>query len=289
MELESLTHEQEIMLLIILPVMTALSLNFLQLCLGLFIDKTYCFLLVAFLLFTSTYFKNPIAIGNFAMVKRSVYCMEEGMSTQMGLVMKMKKNHKIKIVVGIVSCVIICSAYGWRYQTVNAQLKNPEIQEYSMGDWIEFQDDFLINYTMKGYALKVNQAEILTYEQFLNKYHVEDEYTYVPDKIYDVEVTLKNINAEDTTGINLSEFYVQGVAVCAGIDTNLCSVANPDFGGAYTIALRTGAEIIVHMPFALYEENFSDDVWDDLNHFDMNFVATLYPTKKVIHMSVDSL
>jgi hypothetical protein len=87
MELETLTHAQEIMLLIILPIMTALSLNFLQLCLGLFIDKTYCFLLVAFLLFTSTYFKNPIAIGNFAMVKRSVYCIEEGMGTQMGLVM----------------------------------------------------------------------------------------------------------------------------------------------------------------------------------------------------------
>lgn len=195
------------------------------------------------------------------------------------------KKHKIKIIVGFVICIIVCIAYRHRYQAVNAQLKNPETQEYTIGELVEFQDDFLINYTMKGYALKVNQAEILTYEQFLDKYNAEDEYTYVPDKIYDIEVTLKNINAEDTTGINLSEFYVQGAAVCAGIDTNLCGVANPDFGGAYEIALRTGTEIIVHIPFALYEENFRDDVWDNLDNFDMNFVATLYPTKKVIHLN----
>jgi hypothetical protein len=202
---------------------------------------------------------------------------------------KKLKNRNIKISVGIVFCLILLCAYGWRYQVVNAQLQNPEIQEYDMGERIEFQDDFLINDTMKGYAITVNQAEILTYEQFLEKYHAEDEYTYVPDKIYDVEVTLKNINAKDTTGINLSEFYVQGVAVCAGIDTNLCSVANPNFKGAYAIALRAGTELIVHMPFALYEENFRDDVWDDLDHFDMNFVATLYPTKKVVHMNEKSL
>jgi hypothetical protein len=198
---------------------------------------------------------------------------------------KRLKNHKIRISIVIVCCLALFCAYGWRVQAVNAQLQNPEIQEYQMGDWIEFQDDFLINDTMKGYALTVNQAEILTYEQFLEKYHAEDEYSYVPDKIYDVEITLKNINADDTTGINLSEFYIQGVAVCAGIDTNLCSVANPDFGGAYAIALKTGTEVIVHLPFALYEENFRRDVWDDLERFDMNFVATLYPAKKVIYIS----
>jgi hypothetical protein len=98
LEMEPLTHTQETMLLIALPIMTALSLNFLQLCLGLFMDKIYSFLLVAFLLFTSTYFKTPIAIGNFAMVKRSVYCIEDGLSTQMGLVI----NGII-----IVSCMII--------------------------------------------------------------------------------------------------------------------------------------------------------------------------------------
>jgi hypothetical protein len=198
---------------------------------------------------------------------------------------KTLKNHKTKTVVIIFCCLILCGAYGWRYQTVNTRIKSPEIREYAMGQWIEFQDDFLINDTMKGYAIRVDGAEILSYEQFLAKYGAKDEYTYVPDRIYDVEVTLQNIDAADTTGINLSEFYIQGVAVCAGVDANLCGVANPSFGGAYAIALRTGTEITVHIPFALYEENFSADVWADLAHFDMNFVATLYPAKTVVPIS----
>lgn len=194
------------------------------------------------------------------------------------------KNHKLKIVIGMVLCIIVCIAYGYRYQTVNAQIKNPEIKEYNMGEQVEFRDDFLINYTMKGYALKVEQAEVLTYEQFLDKYNADDEYSYVPDKIYDVEITLENIDAQDDSGVNLSEFYIQGVAVCAGIDINLCDVANPNFGGAYQIALRKGTDMTVHMPFALYEENFREDIWRKLDEFDMDFVATLYPTKKIVHL-----
>ena len=98
MELETLTHSQEIMLLIIMPVVTALSLNFIQLCLSLFIDKVYSFMFVTFLLFASTYFKIPVAIGNFAMVKRSVYCIDEGMNVYRGLALNC---------IIIISCIIV--------------------------------------------------------------------------------------------------------------------------------------------------------------------------------------
>ena len=98
MELETLTHSQEIMLLIIMPVVTALSLNFIQLCLSLFMNKVYSFMFVIFLLFASTYFKIPVAIGNFAMVKRSVYCIDEGMNVYGGLAVNC---------IIIISCIIV--------------------------------------------------------------------------------------------------------------------------------------------------------------------------------------
>ena len=98
MQIETLTPELEIILLIILPMLTSMSFNFLQLCLELFIDKIYCFLIVVFLMFMSTYFKIPVAIGNFAMIKRSIYCIEDGMSVSMGLVI----NGMI-----IISCIVI--------------------------------------------------------------------------------------------------------------------------------------------------------------------------------------
>lgn len=76
------------------------------------------------------------------------------------------KKHKLKIVIGMVLCIVVCIAYGYRYQMVNAQIKNPEIKEYNMGEQVEFRDDFLINYTMKGYALKVEQAKYLHTNSF---------------------------------------------------------------------------------------------------------------------------
>lgn len=180
--------------------------------------------------------------------------------------------------------VILIFAYVLRFQAVNRQMKSAPVQEYRMGEEVQMEQDILINYTMEGYSIRVDDAEVLTYREFLDKYHAEDEYSYVPEKVYDIEVTLRNIDADEGTGINLIEFYIQGTAVCAGIDANLCSVANPELKGAYAIALRENSGMVLHLPFALYEENFREDTWKNLRDFEMNFVAALYPAKKVIKL-----
>lgn len=197
--------------------------------------------------------------------------------------MKQRMN-LIKIISISIIGVLLVLAYAQRYRTVNQKMKAAPVQEYSMGEEVKMEQDILINYTMEGYSVSVNQAEILSYKDFLKKYNAEDEYSYVPDKIYDVEVTLRNIDAEDETGVNLAEFYVQGVAVCAGLDTNLLEQANPDLKGMYAIALHKNSSITIHMPLGLYQENFKKDVWNNLNDFNMSFIATLYPTKKIIHL-----
>ncbi len=85
MQLEHCTEGQVMMLVVILPVMTSLAINLLQLCLGFFFQRVYCFVIISVILFVSTYFHTPIAIGNFAMVKRSIYCVENGMNFTDGL------------------------------------------------------------------------------------------------------------------------------------------------------------------------------------------------------------
>ncbi len=191
----------------------------------------------------------------------------------------------IKVILTTIISALLILAYMWRYRAVNQELQAAPVQEYSMGEEVEMEQDILINYTMEGYSIKVNQAEVLSYEEFLEKYDAEDEYTHVPDKVYDVEVTLRNIDAKEGTGINLSELYIQGAAVCEGVNIDLLNQANPDLNGAYAIALRESSALTLHLPFNLYEEHFKKSVWRNLDEFPMNFVATLYPTKKVIHLS----
>ena len=101
MELASVTRKQVIMVLMVLPVMTSLAINFIQLFLGLFIERIYCFLITTFILFASTYFQTPVLIGNYAMVKRSVFCVEGGMTIACGVLIN-------------ISLVVLCIIIGAR-------------------------------------------------------------------------------------------------------------------------------------------------------------------------------
>ena len=120
--------------------------------------------------------------------------------------------------------VFVCTE---RIRYVNRQLQDAPVQKFQSGDTVAFEKDILINDTMEGYSVRVDGAEILDYKEFLEKYDAEDEYTYVPDRVYDVEVTLKNTDADEGTGINLTEFYVQGPAIVCGLNTDPLGVVNP--------------------------------------------------------------
>lgn len=112
MELAAVTQKQVMMLLVGLPVLTSLAVNFIQLCLGLFVDRIYCFLITAILLFASTYFQTPFFIGNFAMVKRSIYCVADGMTMGWGLFIT-------------ISLVVLCILIGvWRMIKYDILKKN---------------------------------------------------------------------------------------------------------------------------------------------------------------------
>ncbi len=191
-----------------------------------------------------------------------------------------------RAVLAVFVLAALASAYAARYRQVNQELQGTPVEEYRIGEEVEMGKDFLINFTMEGYAVTVNRAEVLTYEEFLEKYSLEDVYSHVPDKVYDVEVTLANKGAEEGVGISLDEFPVQGPATGGSLDTNLLSMCNEVLEeGMTAIALRENTEMVLHLPFGLYEENFRKKNWENLDDYEMYFVATLYPTKKVIRLA----
>lgn len=197
-----------------------------------------------------------------------------------------QRKKRARIFLAAALAVLLAAAYAARYRQVNQELQGAPVVEYGIGEEVEMGKDFLINFTMEGYAVTVNRAEVLTYEEFLEKYSLEDVYSHVPDKVYDVEVTLANKGAEEGVGISLDEFQVQGPATGGSLDTNLLSMCNEVLEeGMTAIALRKDTEMVFHLPFGLYEENFRKKNWENLDDYEMYFVATLYPTKKVIRLA----
>lgn len=197
-----------------------------------------------------------------------------------------QRKKRARIFLAAALAVLLAVAYAARYRQVNQELQGAPVVEYGIGEEVEMGKDFLINFTMEGYAVTVNRAEVLTYEEFLEKYSLEDVYSHVPDKVYDVEVTLANKGAEEGVGISLDEFQVQGPATGGSLDTNLLGMCNEVLEeGMTAIALRKDTEMVFHLPFGLYEENFRKKNWENLDDYEMYFVATLYPTKKVIRLA----
>lgn len=198
---------------------------------------------------------------------------------------KLHKRHIIVIVAAIVILIVLCCVYIERVKKVNGLVSKTYTISYKMGETVEFGDDILINYPMTGYSIRVNEVDVINYDDFLKKYNANDEFTFVPDKIYEVNVTLSNNGANDDIGISLHEFYIQKFGAVNSLDANMLSVANPKLGGASDIALVKNSSIDISLTFGLYDYQYDKKTWEDIEDYGMNLVVTLYPTKKVVSLS----
>lgn len=181
--------------------------------------------------------------------------------------------------------ICVLAAYGGRILAVNQKWENAPVEYYQKTEEVYMEKDILMDFTMEGYSAAVNEAQVMDYSEFLEKYNGKDEYSNVPEKVYDISVTIRNADAEDTTGINLTDFYIQGVAACESINMDLYHIANPQLANTYAIALRKNSEIELHLPFNLWEVNFRKKTWENLTDYPMFLVVTLYPVKKMISLT----
>lgn len=100
-----------LLLLVILPVLTAIALNLMQLCLGLFAKRIYGFAVAALVLLASAYYQSPLAVGNYAMVKRNILVMPWGVAAWQGILVNM----------GLIFCSVITGL--WRVKNYDILIK----------------------------------------------------------------------------------------------------------------------------------------------------------------------
>ena len=84
--LGEITEGQLLVLMFVLPVLTSLGTSYVQLVMGLFWDRVYCYLFSSAFLFASTYYSFPFLTGNFAMVKRSIFFRVNGFAIWQGII-----------------------------------------------------------------------------------------------------------------------------------------------------------------------------------------------------------
>lgn len=197
----------------------------------------------------------------------------------------------------IISCivaVVLLSAIAYRIAYVNVTAYTIPKETYTTREWVDFDGSFLdtIDENTAGYSIMVNNVTVGTYQEYIDKYNNGDVNIVMeparPQKIIDLDVTIKNTGSEDG-------YILTGMMCLRAINspirrfTELWRLMEPDIASKYltkrgSIFLPKNTEITMHIP---YGYNSEVDKFNCKLNFTTELVLTNFPVSKVINLRID--
>lgn len=180
---------------------------------------------------------------------------------------------------------ILAITYMLRVNFVNTTLPLPVTLKYEMGAEVAIEDDFFdsSDENMNGYTVTVLGTELLTIDEFIALYEIEDssEYDYL-EYVYLVTASFRNMSNKygEMGGINLSKYVLQKSSYITYMDIELYYMVNNV--NAYSFSLNPGTKKKLIIPFGI------DTAYIDVERINDEFprlVVTEYPHKKIIELS----
>lgn len=190
-----------------------------------------------------------------------------------------------KRIICILTVGILFIGIGMRIYKVNAAVEKIPEQIYEFGETAELGNNIIFGDTMDGYSIKINEVDLLSTEEFIEKYQCEKKdlpnWEYMP-KVFDIEIEVSNEDNE-RTGIDLNQLYLENKAGLVSFDAIYYRIANADTGYVNTgIAVRPGTSVTLRVEFPVSRLNFSRRAMKNLWEQELKLVVTLYPEKKVM-------
>lgn len=213
-----------------------------------------------------------------------------------------------KLLFTFLSIVIVVGVTITINQRVNQSLEDAygvEEELYSMGEWIPFGNNRQNSYeeSIEGYSIRVDEAEILTYEALLDKIGQTEETIssmmdgnteWCPEKVLFVTVTILNENSE-ADGVVLDELSCYGVNYDMNMDITLTIISNDflmeahnsnlaSYHGFLGCSVSSGAEAEVYLVYDFYEGFFSRRHWENLDDESIWLDMTWFPVRKTVEL-----
>lgn len=195
----------------------------------------------------------------------------------------MKKRKRIILAVVV---ALLAAAWIWRYVTLNAyydSFDNIDEKTYLAGELVPFEDDGLDLYTnLDGYYVRVDRFEIKDYDAYLDETGFDiKRQENEPEKIALVYVTLVNQSCEPNR-VAVGEFQLHGVDNTTTLDRDIMLAANPILKGSSSIAVATGHECQLILPYQLKKSQFGIFTWWNIDDYEFYLKVTNALTKKEI-------
>lgn len=196
----------------------------------------------------------------------------------------MKKSSIFVLVLLIIASIL----YACRVYDVNRPISLPIEYAFPMNSDVPIEDDYFdcIVENMEGYSVEINDAYLLSIDEFQTKFGGTDEYTRNTfEYILMVDTTFRNTSNSDglNGGIDLAQYILQETSYISYIYREGFELVN-DFD-SLAFALRLDSEKDFIIPFLINTDTISIE---QLETGSPKLVISLYPHKKTIELVVNA-
>lgn len=196
-----------------------------------------------------------------------------------------------RLIVGVVVCVVMI-AWAVRFTYVNKEFSKKAAVDvhYPMGEIVHYGRDFFNrgDEDYLEYSIVVKKAKRYSFDEFVRLHRLElptvSEYTFRPDYVYDLEVTVFNAgNDHSRSGIDMFNTLLIHQNIRMPVHIELWEALYPQLTGSLGFRVRPGTQMDFHFPFTL-ETPSSQTALKGSDLRSRPFVLTLsrYPRKRMI-------
>ena len=190
---------------------------------------------------------------------------------------------KNKISVGIAILLLITVFVRIFY--VNNTSEKALYEIIPMGEDAEIGENFFddSNENMNGYVVTVKSSEIISAEEYLNRFGktLKDQHFEGLENYYLVTVNVKNVDNQfvGEKGINFVRWYIQGSDYILKVEDVAYSLANESLNGSLQISLNQNKDMDFVLPFYMFS---IDHPYEQIANDTSYLVISDYPTKLML-------
>lgn len=201
----------------------------------------------------------------------------------------MRRRRVLASVLAVAATCALAARIWW----VNTALPRIPLEYYDAGEWVELEGAFQ-NSAEEGtddYALMVESATIMTYDEYLRRHGDGSQRTGEHGDarcVVDVAVRMRN-DGEDDGGLNTFQMVLVPERANEYL---ICDVIQQDSlwpqvqeGAGSNVHIRPGTEYVAHIPYVF---NGGSEVYDrEVGDRDFTLLASRMPVRKMICVEAD--
>lgn len=163
------------------------------------------------------------------------------------------------------------------------------LEVYSMGDIVEFEDNYIDGDIIDGYAIEVKSAKIINFNDYIDEFDINEPLEFEiepPERVCEVSIIIYNYGSV-SSGLYLPSIILQGLDYYTDWNSDLLHLANPILEqDSLGLTLADNTQFEAKLVFNIREMHFTTNVWDDLGDYDLWLKLTDYPIIKRIQLDI---